>query len=56
LVAGNDGGRVLLYTGQRQNEPTVHYGPFVAGSIEGIQRMYRDYRAGKFTPISRLPA
>jgi quercetin 2,3-dioxygenase len=54
VAADHEPARVILYAGQRQNEPTVHYGPFVAGSMEGIERMYRDYRAGRFTRISNL--
>lgn len=46
--------RVLLYTGEPQNEPTVQHGPFVAGSRAGIEKMYRQFRAGAFTPLSRL--
>jgi redox-sensitive bicupin YhaK (pirin superfamily) len=54
LISGREGARVILYAGQRQNEATVHYGPFVAGSTEAIARMYRDYREGRFTRISEL--
>jgi quercetin 2,3-dioxygenase len=54
LTAGPSGARVLLYAGQRQNEPMVHRGPFVAGSEVEIARMYRDYRAGRFVPVSQL--
>jgi redox-sensitive bicupin YhaK (pirin superfamily) len=45
---------VLLYAGEKQGEPTIHYGPFVAGSTAGIEQMYRDYRAGRFTKLSEL--
>jgi quercetin 2,3-dioxygenase len=48
IVAGPDGVRVLLYCGERQNEPTVQKGPFVAGSIAAIEQMHLDYRAGRF--------
>lgn len=54
ITAGPSGARVLLYAGQRQNEPMVHRGPFVAGSETEIVRMYHDYRAGRFVPISQL--
>lgn len=46
--------RVLLYAGQRQNEPTVQHGPFVAGSAAAVEKMFREFRAGRFTPISQL--
>lgn len=48
--------RVLLYAAERQEEPTIQQGPFVAGSRAAIEQMYRDYRAGRFTPLSELPA
>ncbi|MBZ5712868.1 pirin family protein [Nannocystis pusilla] len=54
ITAGPVGARVLLYAGQRQNEPTIHHGPFVAGSESTIVRMYHDYRAGRFVPVSQL--
>ncbi|MBN8609685.1 MAG: pirin family protein [Deltaproteobacteria bacterium] len=54
LVAGESGARVALYAGARQGEPTVQHGPFVAGSAEGIARMFHAYRAGRFTPMSSL--
>ncbi len=54
LTAGDEGARVVLYAGQRQGEPTVQHGPFVAGSQQGIARMFHDYRAGRFTPMSAL--
>ncbi len=54
IQAHEESARVLLYAGERQNEPMVHHGPFVAGSIPAIERMFRDYRAGRFTRISEL--
>jgi len=56
IVGGNEGARVLLYAGLRQNEPMIQHGPFVAGSADAIQRMYRDYRAGRFVRVSMLVA
>jgi redox-sensitive bicupin YhaK (pirin superfamily) len=54
LAANREKARVLLYAGARQEEPTVHHGPFVAGSVAGIEAMYRDFRAGRFTKVSEL--
>ncbi len=48
VVAGPEGARVLLYCAERQNEPTVQRGPFVAGSLAAIERMHLEYRAGHF--------
>jgi redox-sensitive bicupin YhaK (pirin superfamily) len=46
--------RVLLIAGQRQNEPTVHRGPFVAGSLAALLHMHDEYAAGRFTRVSQL--
>lgn len=43
--------RVLLYAGERRNEPTVQRGPFVAGSLAAIDGMHRDFSAGRFTSL-----
>jgi redox-sensitive bicupin YhaK (pirin superfamily) len=48
IAAGPEGARVLLYCGERQNEPMVQKGPFVAGSLAAIEQMHLDYRAGHF--------
>jgi hypothetical protein len=52
ITADAAGTRVLLYAGQRQNEPTFHRGPFVAGSPEALARMHAEYRAGLFPLLS----
>lgn len=54
LTAGPAGARVMIYAGERQDEPTVQHGPFVAGSMAAIGEMARAYRAGRFTPIGSL--
>jgi len=54
VTAGPSGARVVLYAGQRQNEPTVHRGPFVAGSMTDLALMYQRYRSGSFTRLSEL--
>jgi len=53
-ITASSPARVVLYAGQRQNEHTIQHGPFVAGSPRAIEQMFRDYRTGKFTPISAL--
>lgn len=54
LVGGEQGGRVLLYAGQRLDERIVMRGPFVAASETEIARFHREYRAGLFTPLSQV--
>ena len=54
IEAAEDGARVLIYAGEPQNETTLQHGPFVAGSLADLERMFRDYRAGRFARISEL--
>jgi len=54
LRASGGPARVLLYAGQRQKEPTLHRGPFVAGSAADLAQMYAEYRAGHFARVSQL--
>ena len=54
LRAGDQGGRVVLYAGEPQHEPLIHYGPFVAPSEAAIGQLFREFRAGKFTRMSEL--
>jgi hypothetical protein len=56
LTAGENGGRVILYAGQPQNDPIVSYGPFIADDQEEIRGLYRDFRQGKMGHVSALPA
>jgi len=53
-LASDDGGRVLLYAGVRQDEALVHHGPFVAGSRDEIGRLFEAYRRGGFQRLSAL--
>ena len=52
ITAGNEGARVLLYAGQMQHEPIVHYGPFVGDTQADIVRDYQNYQAGKMQHIN----
>jgi redox-sensitive bicupin YhaK (pirin superfamily) len=54
IQADRNGARVLLYAGERQNETTLQHGPFVAGSLAELERLFREYRAGRFARISEL--
>ena len=54
LIAGDEGARLVLYTGEPQREPIIQRGPFVADDQEGLVRMYRDFQAGRFTRMSEL--
>ena len=46
--------RAVLYAGQPQNEPLVHHGPFVGGSTRDIQRLFHEFRSGRFEPLSQV--
>lgn len=54
LTSRDEGARVVLYTGQPQNEPLIHYGPFIADDEQQLGTMFRDFRAGRFTKMSEL--
>ena len=54
LTAGDAGARVLLYAGQPQGDALVASGPFIADTREDLQRLYAEYRAGRFPRMSEL--
>jgi quercetin 2,3-dioxygenase len=43
--------RVLLYTGERQNDAIVWYGPFIGDTQADIVRSFEGYRAGAFRRV-----
>jgi redox-sensitive bicupin YhaK (pirin superfamily) len=48
LVAGGQGGRLLLIAGLPLGEPVARYGPFVMNTTEEIHQAFADFRAGRF--------
>ena len=54
LSAGASGAHLVLYAGEPIGEPLVQHGPFVAGSPAEITEFHRQFRAGRFTPMSQL--
>jgi redox-sensitive bicupin YhaK (pirin superfamily) len=54
IAATSAGARSVLYAGVPQQEALVQHGPFVAGSEREVARMYGEFRAGRFTPMSTL--
>ena len=48
LVAGEQGARFLLVSGQPIKEPIVQYGPFVMNTREEIDTAMRDYQSNNF--------
>lgn len=54
FTAGADGARFVLYAGEPQREPLMHYGPFIGDDENVIAGMFRDFRAGRFTRMSEL--
>lgn len=48
FVAGAQGARFLLVSGQPVNEPIVQYGPFVMNTREEIDEAMRDYQSNNF--------
>jgi quercetin 2,3-dioxygenase len=54
LTARAEGARAVLYAGQPQNEPLLHYGPFIGDDERVLTQMFHDFRAGRFTRLSEL--
>ena len=54
IWAGAGGAHLVLYAGEPIGEPLVQHGPFVAGSPVEITEFHRQFRAGRFTPMSQV--
>jgi redox-sensitive bicupin YhaK (pirin superfamily) len=54
IKAGDNGARVILYAGERQNVPIVSHGPFIAESRADLMRLSRLYMEGKMPGMSEL--
>jgi redox-sensitive bicupin YhaK (pirin superfamily) len=54
LVAGDNGARVMLYAGERQNVPIVTHGPFVGETRADLVRVSQAYAQGRMPRISEL--
>jgi redox-sensitive bicupin YhaK (pirin superfamily) len=50
-----EGARFILYEGKPTGENIVSHGPFIADSLEDIQRLYREYRQGLMKHIATVP-
>jgi redox-sensitive bicupin YhaK (pirin superfamily) len=53
-AAGDEGARLVLYSGQPQGDNIVSRGPFIGDSQDDIRRLYAEYRAGRFQRMSEL--
>ncbi|HET9424513.1 MAG TPA: hypothetical protein VFO55_04005, partial [Gemmatimonadaceae bacterium] len=54
FTAGPIGGRVEVYTGERQGVPLVIHGPFVGETREDLMRVSRAYMDGTLPRVSAL--
>src|SRR5262249_41653920 len=54
LEAGEDGARVILYAGERQEVPIVTHGPFVGETRADLIRVSEAYRQGRMPRLSEL--
>jgi redox-sensitive bicupin YhaK (pirin superfamily) len=54
FTAGEDGARVMLYAGERQNVPIVTHGPFVGETRADLVRVSQAYAKGLMPRISEL--
>lgn len=52
----NEGSRFIFYSGEPQEYPIYHYGPFVGNNQADIARAYNDYSQGKMTHVRNLPS
>jgi quercetin 2,3-dioxygenase len=55
LSAGKSGAGFVLYSGQPQGDPIVSHGPFIGDTTDDINRLYREFRAGKMRHIATVP-
>jgi len=55
LTAGENAVRFVLYSGKPTGDNIVSHGPFIADSVEDIQRLYNEYGRGKMKHISTVP-
>jgi quercetin 2,3-dioxygenase len=55
LIAGKDGARFIIYSGQPQGVKIVSHGPFIGDTQEDIFRLYNEFRAGKMKHIDSVP-
>ena len=54
IKAGEQGARLILYTGKPHNAPIVSYGPFIGDTNRDIIRLYEEYHAGKMPHLNHL--
>ena len=54
LTAGQDGARVIVYAGERQDVPIVTHGPFVGETRSDLVRVSTAYAQGRMPRISEL--
>ena len=54
LTAGQDGSRVMLYAGERQDVPIVTHGPFVGETRADLVRLSQTYIRGEMPRVSEL--
>lgn len=54
LTAGQDGSRLILYAGERQDVPIVTHGPFVGETRSDLVRVSQAYAQGRMPRISEL--
>jgi redox-sensitive bicupin YhaK (pirin superfamily) len=53
LNAGEEGVRLIMYSGRPTGDEIVSYGPFVSDRSDEIQQLYQKYRKGQMEHISQ---
>jgi redox-sensitive bicupin YhaK (pirin superfamily) len=54
FTAGQEGSRVILYAGERQDVPIVTHGPFVGETRSDLVRLSQAYAQGRMPRVSEL--
>lgn len=54
LTTTESDARIVLYSGQPQEDKIVSQGPFIADTEEDITRLYKEYRQGEMKHISTI--
>jgi redox-sensitive bicupin YhaK (pirin superfamily) len=53
-ASGGEAAQVVLYAGAPHGDNMVQHGPFVAGSLQDIPHLAREYQSGRFVRMSSL--
>jgi len=55
FTSKSDETHFILYAAQAHKVPVVSHGPFIGGTMEDIERLYKEYRNGEMPHLNSLP-